>query len=165
MLQTPHCLGSPRTSTSRIWVSDIDFPIGRHSCVLFIEHGCAHLAEPGHLDADGVAALQPSGRFHPGRDTGRGAGGDYVTWLECGCRAEPFDDLVGILDHLLSVYVLSQFVVDPGLDPDVFVASCFVERDEPGPGWLECVPALGPHQLEESGCVEFRAFTLAEIAG
>jgi hypothetical protein len=46
---------------------------------LFVEHGCVHLAEPSHFDADGVAGFQPLGRFHPGYDTGGGPGGDDVT--------------------------------------------------------------------------------------
>src|SRR6202042_1078712 len=92
-----------------------------------------------------------------------GAGGDDVARLEGRGGAEPFDDLVGVVRHFLGIGVLAGLVVDPGLDPDVFVAASFIGGDQPGTGREESVPALGPHDLEQDRRAEFPALPVHEV--
>src|SRR5882757_2157094 len=122
----------PRFGIARAYV--------KRSPGLFGEHGGVHRPESGHLDPHGVAGHEPLRWRHPHCGARGGTGRDDVARLQCGGGAQPLDELVRVGGHLLRRGVLSRFVVDPGLDPDVLEAACFVGGDQPGPGREERVP-------------------------
>src|SRR5882757_8463374 len=130
----------------------------------FSPNGGDHLAEPGHPDADNVTGYEPLGRRHPRRHARRRSGRNDVSWPQGSAGAKPLDELVRAGRHLLRERVLAQFIVDPGLDPNVAIASDLVRRNKPRTGRLEGVPAFGPRHLEERRLVQLLALPDAEVA-
>src|SRR5882757_707177 len=130
----------------------------------FSPNGGDHLSKPGHPDANSVTRYEPFGRRHPRRHARRRSGRNDVSWPQGSAGAKPLDELVRAGRHFLRERVLAQFIVDPGLDPNVPVASDLVRRNQPRTGRLKGVPALGSRHLEERRLVELLALPEAEVA-